>query len=399
MIEEKRVVSKVEKRKLLRRRIELGLLIVLLSWFCLFLIDYIRAGSGDKPLIVVKEVVHKLDGGKVYDYYSLGYIYREYRIDNKNEEGIVNIFSKPKAVKETKLYPDLNEDFEVYENVFKKEQVDDVLYFYNEEEELIFNYQCMEECRVAKAKDTNVSMGVYDTYVFVEELVDKIVYVIDINQKKIVYKADAVLASVMDIDPDGKEDSKAYGYGSDYIFKKGNKYGVVDVSNRSEIASFAYDSINYNKNSNLYTVFRNHYIVTDAVFDKKIMITDKEVVDSYLIDDNYYIKYVEDGLEQIIDVDANKVGKAYKFIDFYEKWFVGVNDLFKVEIFDVKSNVLNKDKPLGLIVNPFNNEVESYGFDLHEEVVTFKIYNQRGIVTKQFKVGTLPKLDEKKEAE
>ena len=83
------------KRKT-KRIIEICLLVLFIGYLVLFLIDYNRSKNSEKPLIVVNTKEKEYDDGKVSEYFSLGWVYREYRRETITDNEIAPFWSKIK---------------------------------------------------------------------------------------------------------------------------------------------------------------------------------------------------------------------------------------------------------------------------------------------------------------
>ena len=72
-----RVVKK--QRSVARIIMSLIFSILVISWAVVYFYDFQRFSNDQKPLIVIREVVHEFDDGVVIEHISLGYKFIEYR--------------------------------------------------------------------------------------------------------------------------------------------------------------------------------------------------------------------------------------------------------------------------------------------------------------------------------
>ena len=77
-----------KKKMSSKKKIELTVLVLLVLWFALLGINYVRY-SDSKPLILAIHLTHKYDDGVTEEYVSLGYVYRQYKRNSVNREELV----------------------------------------------------------------------------------------------------------------------------------------------------------------------------------------------------------------------------------------------------------------------------------------------------------------------
>ena len=307
-----------------KKKIELSILIAVLIWGMIFLIDYFRYDNGKPPIFAVKSVDDYYTDGEVRQWYGLGYVYREYdRLPIKRVE-FVPFWVMKEDPEDRGALPPTHQNYEVPENKSKVYKYYGLLYFYDEDRrDLLGTYKCINSknhCDMLVSgwdsyhltatdyleEDDNKFFGVErERYVFVddskeqnvkygEEGYERIVYLFDIKNNKIVAKFADVKSSTSDT-----MNEYAYGLKRDYILKDWDtgKWGIVhfnlpkkdDLESEiefEEVLPYEYDSITYDRDTGYYILSKdNKWYVYDM--SKKEAVSAESVDPIYDVWENY----------------------------------------------------------------------------------------------------------------
>ncbi len=299
--------TKKKMKKRTRRIIEICLLVVILGYLVLFLVDYGRYKNSDKPLIVINVKEKKYDDGFVKEYFSLGWVYREYRRETITDNEIAPFWSKIKYDKDLIRENEDNlpeiEEYEIPSNPDKLAKFKDVLYFY-EEEELLGTYKCLnseQDCSVAhnvaleydKNRYEDNAMSIIDKrYVFIDDYRSKdtpveeaIVYLLDFKAQRIIAAYEGVRYTTL-------RDELGYIDNSKYIVKKNGKWGIdqVILGKVTNKIPFIYDYIRYDDNTKLYILKKdNEWYTLNIETNEYSSPFLKQITATYKYDDQYVI--------------------------------------------------------------------------------------------------------------
>lgn len=373
-----------KRRKKIKKTLEIILLISIISWASIFLIDYYRANKEQKPIIVLKKVETPCTEGNILEYYGLGYVYREYKCQDLQETAFQPFWQKKKQLSESgsSKYPDLTKKYEIYDNPEHQEKVNDVLYFY-ENEELVYTYKCQnskDECSIATSiKDqfnnqySQLKMAKYNKYVFINDSTseESIIYIVDTNKNEIIYQVNSIVAS-------DENNDLGIGINGKYIVINGeNKYGIISLVNEvEEIVPYNYDYIKYNNQSKTYTVKSKYWMITD--FDKNLYVSNTQIVDAYYINDKLYIKIIKEKnvndqiiyTYNILDTDHTPIliDESYGLENVNDK-FITINNFLELEIYDINNKKINIET-ITVHVSPLKTTANVFWIEENENSFT-----------------------------
>lgn len=314
-IEKERARQKRKKQVLLRRIIAIIILSLLLVYLIILFIDTRRFKNGKLPLITTKEVTKEYDDGKVVTYYSLGWVFRFYDRETIKDQELVPFYRGIRLdnVLKRNNDPDLPErekDYEIPYNPLNQEKVNNVLFFYKDEE-LLGTYACLlseNDCEISISEITEddpkyspkTKMGIIDDrYVFITEYKskgteaeEKYVYLYDIKAENYIAEYQGVRYTVI-------KNDKGYIDSSKYIIKKNNYWGIDQVI-KGQVTNFEdykYNYICYDSDSNLYILKNkdNKWLVLNANTKVYTNELEERINDVYYVNDRIYmITYEED---------------------------------------------------------------------------------------------------------
>jgi hypothetical protein len=209
-LENKRLKKEHKFRIILRRIIAIIILGLILTYLGIFLNDIKRYHNGQTPLIILNTYTKEYDDGTVTTYYSLGWVFRYYQRETITDSEIVPSWSSIRMdnILKRNNNPDLPEietDYTVPSNPMKYEKVSGVLFFYDNDGNLLDTYKCLlseSDCEISISgvlsddsdKYASIKMGIIDNrYVFITEYKskdtqaqEKYIYLYDINAKRII---------------------------------------------------------------------------------------------------------------------------------------------------------------------------------------------------------------------
>ncbi len=345
------------KLKKLKRVLEVFFLLLLITWIGFFLTDYIRYEKGKSPIITLKKQVIELDNGTITEYLSFGYVFRTYDLTSDHKVEMTPFWIKYQVIKSSNPYPEIPTDYPIPDNPDKLAKVDGILYFYDDDGNLIYNYRCLNSkssCHVAYSVlseydyQEDIPIKQYNNYLFIDDSTskEKIVYLVDIEHNKIVYQVSGVRASLID------SQNKGLGVNDEYIVMNAqNKYGIIKVGNNiSQDVPFSYDLIKYNEQSHTYIAKAKYWMVTN--FQDNIYISNTPITDVYQIDNNYY--YLSPRRETVNEQDITTYRvldstplaifkEHYLYITFQEGVFFTVDSNLKLSIRNLEDQKLNSE--------------------------------------------------------
>jgi hypothetical protein len=376
-------LKKEHKIKVIVRRviviIVLGLIVVYLG---LLLNDIKRYHNGLLPLIITNTSVKEYDDGTVTTYSSIGWVFRFYQRETIEDSEIAPIWSSIKMDNVLKRIndpnlPEVETDYTVPLNYNNDEQVNNVLFFYDKDKNLLGTYACLlseDDCQISystsNADDLNkVKMGIIDNrYVFITEYKnrdtsaeEKHVYLYDINAKRIIAEYQDVHYTTINDD-----DNKGYIDSAKYIVKKNNLWGIDQVI-KGQVTNFldyTFNYIGYDADSKLYIMqntssnwlafnandknftgeiqnqIRKIYVKNSKIYfltydvnysktyNYKLYSSDglnvlvKDNIDNLVAYDNF-LTYTDEDLLYIIDYDGNQVINPIKlYFNGYSSYLV-----------------------------------------------------------------------------
>ncbi len=299
----------MEKNK--KKTKEIVIIILVIIWGLIFLINYLNY-SNSKPLILALTKTHEYKDGTIKEYISLGYIYRIYNLSNYQNEELVPIWKAKKQFENSNGLPVTHKDYNVPENENHADKYKGLLYYYNDDRELIGTYQCINTVRDCdKAIGGNDIYNIYNSdpltirkenyidtihgkYAFIDdsknqlakpntEDYDRIIYLFDIEKNELIAEYKDIKSSYQD------EYTKKYvGDNYNYIVKNNdNKWGIIKVNEDGTIEEtlpFEYESINYDQDTKYYIMKKDSkwYIYNLEVKDKVSFETEKIIYDVWI---------------------------------------------------------------------------------------------------------------------
>jgi hypothetical protein len=322
-LENKRHKQQHKFKIVLRRVLVILILLIVLTYLGLLLNDIKRYHNGQTPLIILNTYTKEYDDGTVVTYYSIGWLFRYYQRETITDSEIKPVWAPIRLDNVLKRnnnpnLPEIETDYTVPNNSLKYDKVEGVLFFYDNDGNLLDTYKCLlseSDCEVSisdvltddEDKYAEVKMGIIDNrYVFITEYKskdtkaeEKHVYLYDINAKRIIAEYQGVRYSKLG------DDKKGYIDTSKYIIKLEDKWGIDQVikGQVSNLEGCQYNYIRFDSTNNLY-IFKNSdnnwltynankssYTaeIADKITDIHIY-NDKEYFITYTIDNSTYKK-------------------------------------------------------------------------------------------------------------
>ena len=299
-----------KRRLLIRRIVTVSILVLILIYFIILLIDINRYKNGDDPLILLGVNTKEYDDGYVTTKMSIGWVFREYNRETIKDNEMVPIWSGIRMdnvlnrVNDPDL-PEIETGYDIPSNPLYQEKINGVLFFYDNDKNLLDTYKCLlseNDCEISESviyptdsdKYTKYKMGITENrYVFITEYrnkdteaLEKVIYLYDINAKKIIAKYEDIRYSYVE-NSLGKLDN------SRYIVKKNGKWGIDQVikGKVSNAEDYTHDYITFDKDTKLYIMQdKDSYYVYNPN-DKSSTIAINEVIDKvYLIHNHVLMK-------------------------------------------------------------------------------------------------------------
>lgn len=387
-IEKERARQKRKKQVLLKRIIAIIILSLLIIYLIILFIDTRRFRNGKLPLIITSTDVKVYDDGKVTTYYSIGWVFRFYDRETIKDQELVPFYRGIRMHNVLKRnndpnLPEREKDYEIPYNPIRQEKVNNVLFFYDNEE-LLGTYACLlskSDCEISISQIdeedgkyvSKTQMGIIDNrYVFITEYKNKSteaeekhIYLYDI-------KAENYIAEYQDVRYTIIKNDKGYIDSSKYIIKKNDYWGIDQVI-KGQVTNFEdykYNYISYDKDSNLYILKNknNKWLVFNAntkVYSNEL---DEKINDVYYVNDKIYMITYEE------DYSSKKNYKLYNQ--------EGINVLEKNNI----DNLTAYDKYLTYIKD---NELFVIDYDGNELIENIKLYLNQYQVTSKVKQYSL----------
>ena len=131
-----------KKKMSSKKKIELTVLVLLVLWFALLGIYYVRY-SDSKPLILAIHLTHKYADGVTEEYVSLGYVYRRYKRNSISDEEFVPFWKGKKNPKATPDLPKAETGYAEPENIRRQDKFRGLLYYFTVKGELLGTYKCV----------------------------------------------------------------------------------------------------------------------------------------------------------------------------------------------------------------------------------------------------------------
>ncbi len=383
-----------------RKIIEIILLILLLVYLILFVVDYFRAQDSTTPLIVLKTKEKEYDDGYVKEYISIGWIYREYRRETITDNEIAPFWSDIKMddvlIRDNEdNLPEIETDYVIPNNPYKDDQINDVLFFYDENKELLGTYKCLnstDECHIAISKTLEYDNDSYQKYpmsiiesryVFIDDYKnsntpaeEQITYLLDLKANRIIAAYQSVRYATLKNELGLIDNSK-------YIVKKNDLWGIDQVikGKVTNNTPFDYEYIKYEENTNLYLIKKDKWQTLDAntstmsaEFDNQITSTYVSN-NTYLIGINIYDKNTSKTSYNLYNLDGSSVINKdnIDYLDVFDDFILYTNNL-KLYIIDYTGN--DKIEPLTLYFNNYDGKygsVLSYYLDINIDEIKITI--------------------------
>lgn len=338
------------KKMTTKKKIELLVLAVIVIWFIVFAINYVRYNDS-KSLIFAIHLTHKYDDGVTEEYVSLGYVYRRYKRNSVNREEMVPfwvVIENPKAEPDL---PVIDPDYEVPENPRKQDKFRGLLYWFDAHGDLQGTYKCINSdgyCQKAfggtdvhdlKSKDPvtagfePITLGpIYDKFAFVDDSAPQDIKYGDPAYDRIVYlyrfldpSLDEegaeleILAKFSDVKESTIDENKQIGYGDDYRYivksMDNQKWGIIKIKKSGEIAEvlpYEYESITYDKDTGYYIMCKNNKWYVYDLNNKKVVSVESE----YPIYDVWVnankTEYIKVGIDRVVGSDEFTDFKVYR---------------------------------------------------------------------------------------
>lgn len=366
--------EKVENAKrhriiiIIKRTIAVVLIALIIAYLILLLIDYNRANNSKQPLITISSTVKNYDDGMVTTYYSLGYVYRVYNRSIIKDHRLEPFWSEIQAdnvigeVSDPNL-PKIITKYDVPENAEKKENVNDVLFFYNSDT-LLGTYKCLYTgCEISYSmvlpddnEITPIKMGIIDNDdVFISEYENKgldneikHIYLYSINSKKYLKEYQGIRYCDVSNGVGITDFTK-------YIAKLNDLWGIDTIvgTRITNYLDFKYDYIKHQIATNYYILKNNEGWALLNTSDKTISskISDKIDVVYNLSGGLYMLNVVTtDNIKysyRLFDKDGNKTLELtdISYLDVFEKYIIYVsNNIVYVVDFNGKSLIANPIK-------------------------------------------------------
>ncbi len=331
MFEEKRREPK-DYKKITIKILEISFVVMVLLWGILLLVNYIRFTMDLPPIITVSTHTYDYEDGRVFEYVSLGYIYRSYEREVATKVEFVPFWDEITDYEITHNYPELVEH-NVPNNPDREDMVNSVIFYFDEDDDILFTYKCINigDCEIAESINGGLEMERFNNYVFIKEEYDDrdVVYIVDINKKEIVYEiSDIAHSSVSDT-------GKGLGNDGEFIIvDKLGKYGVIYLSDEIvDIAAPNFDIIRYNEQSDTYVMKSKYFMIKDLDTNEALYSSEEELMDAYRINDSLYMKYLVPIVltdYQILEgVKIEDLPKTYNVLDEsdYELFDVDYSDI------------------------------------------------------------------------
>ena len=266
-------LKKVHKTKIIIRRIvAITILALIIVYLGILLNDIRRYHNGLLPLILISTTEKTYDDGKVTTYSSIGWVFRTYERETITDSEIAPFWASIKMDNILKRnndpnLPEVETNYVVPVNLENYEKVDNVLFFYDSDKNLLGTYACLlsnKDCEVSYSynfNDDDVSdetkMGIIDSrYVFITEYKnkdteaeEKHVYLYDITAKRFVGEYQNVHYSIINNDLGYIDSSK-------YIVEKNNLWGIDQVikGQVTNYVDYIYNYISYDADTKLYII-------------------------------------------------------------------------------------------------------------------------------------------------
>lgn len=310
--------NKAMKKK--KRIIEVTILSIIVLWISVFIIDYVRYKNSKQPLLVIAAKTTDFADGSVEEYYSLGWVYREYKRKAIGDIEMTPFWKSMRRPEAKGPLPEAASNYEVPDNPEFLDEYKGIIYFYDYSS-LIGTYKCLNtstSCTKAvsghdeyniKAIDLETKLdaepkfNIYDhRYAFIDDSLPqsananekqytRTIYLFDIPNNKIVGQYRNAKYSTIN------KDKEADGYLGRFIVQEINgKWGVIEPTGNGPhtIIPFEYDSINFNEATKSYIVKQDgkwfiYNDETDEISNK----FDDIILEAYQASGNIYIKTVK----------------------------------------------------------------------------------------------------------
>ncbi len=287
----------LEDKKKKRKILEIIGVVIILLWVLLFLIDYFRYDNNKKPLIVFKTNSTKFVDGTVTEYYSLGYVYREYKRRAIGTIELAPFWQKMQRPVPIDDFPITFKGYNVPDNDSLEIKYKGLIYFYNEQD-LVGTYKCLNTktaCDIAVSGEDKYNIKSFDplnalavapsfyvfdqNYAFIDDSFEqphankvqykRTIYLFNIKKNKIIAEYADIKYSVVNT-----ENEFASSVDNNFIvMNKSKKWGIVNIKDGKikEVLPFEYESINYNQNTGYYILKKNNWFIIKDLTTKEII--------------------------------------------------------------------------------------------------------------------------------
>ena len=321
----------MNQKKNKKKTKEIIILLLVALWFIIFLVNYLNYSNGKKLIFSITKT-REYNSGTITEYYSLGYIYRIYDLNNLKKEELVPIWKKRTSVETKNGLPITAKDYNVPENENHSDKYKGLLYFYDQNRKLIGTYKCLNTTRdcnkaiggkdeydiyntdLIYKRDETIIDSLYDKYAFIEDSEEQYSKYGDEDYIRTIYLFDIVknelIARYYDIKSSYKDEytNRYVGDNYNYIVKnEENKWGIIKINEDGSIEEslpFEYDSINYDVDTKYYIVSKdNKWFIYNLDIEDKV---------SYESDDIIYDVWINSNKTRYIKIGKkNEDGNTY----------------------------------------------------------------------------------------
>ena len=373
-IEQNRLRKERHAKIMLRRTIVIIVSLIIILYLALIFIDTRRFKNGDNPLITLSVQTKDYDDGHVVTHVSLGWVFRYYNRETITDSEMVPFWKPIKKDNVLKrendpTLPEPEKDYKIPSNSMNQEKVDNVLFFFDSEENNLGTYACLlseHDCEISISDELDddpkygprTKMGIIDNrYVFITEYKnkntdaeEKHVFLYDLVAKNYIAQYEGIRYTTIG------NDNKGYIDSSKYIIKKNGKWGLDQVikGQVTNILDYKYLYIKYSNNTNLYILKTdsNKWLTYDA--NKKIFTTEiaYKIEDLYIVKEKTYVSTYEDTYEgkknyKLFNSDGENVLNKDNIDDLvaYDNFLTYTNEN-KLYLIDYDGNELISGLPL-----------------------------------------------------
>lgn len=400
--------SKAKRRK--KRIIEIIVLSVFVLWLVFFVIDYIRYKDTNKPLITIAHRTVEFEDGTVDEYYSLGWVYREYKRRAIGDIELTSIFKRMQRPAVQSTLPLALKNYDIPENKEKLDEYKGIIYYYNYGGARIGTYKCInsdnsctkavsgyDEYNINQLDPLNSieSMPKFDTYdlnfAFIDDTatsndsanalqIRRIIYLYDVANNEILAQYRNVKYSTIN------NYNKADGYNGYFIVQNDDgKWGIITPTSNGPITrlDFQYDSINFNETTKKYIVKKdNQWFLYDIETKEFSSGFEDIILDAYEADGKLFVKTV-----YTKDIGEKEV-LYFNLYDSNKTPFLTEDGIIGIQIYNKFISYLKEDSYLRFI-NTNGQELLSGGIKLNYASIANDLDNTPCYSIEVFNTGNI----------